>query len=212
MRDRGGSAAAPELVAGVVGERLKASTFVLGTDRWHSAPSKVGPTTPKVDLRPRFSGSRFWALSEELSSDEEDDIHEAESGLLPTEEFLHDALAAGYTVDDVLMAEAQLLAIDVPSPEVCSISGFAGRRVGRLASRLVQDIARQQATGNLWRGPLPARRSSPRLTLADAMAKAVVVSPASAWHGSQGGSQMSSSPAVASTSGRRPLVSNFEIA
>jgi hypothetical protein len=74
-----------------------------------------------------------------------------ESGLLPTEEFLHDALAAGYTIDDVLMAEDQLLAVDVSSPEVCSVP--VGTKGTRLASRVVQGVARRQMAGKPWRGP-----------------------------------------------------------
>ena len=91
-----------------------------------------------------FSGSRFWALPEELSLDEEDGQVAEESGLLPMEEFLHDALAAGYTIDDVLMAEG--ISCSVP----------AGSMGTRLAHRVVQGVARRQMAGKLTMSRPPA--------------------------------------------------------
>jgi len=77
----------------------------------------------------------FWALSDELSSYEEDDMEdEASSGLLSTGEFLHDALSMCYTIDAFLMAVAQLVAVEVPSPEVRSVSSFAGEKNAEVPS------------------------------------------------------------------------------
>ena len=51
------------------------------------------------------------------------------------------------------------------------MTGFAG------AQQTVSDVivGRRRDTGKPWRGPLLPRRISPRITIADAMAKAVMV-------------------------------------
>jgi len=51
------------------------------------------------------------------------------------------------------------------------VTGFAG------AQQTVSDVivGRRRDTGKPWRGPLLPRRISPRITIADAMAKAVMV-------------------------------------
>lgn len=111
-----------------------------GAVRRHSAPTKPGaPSAPKVDLRNKFSSSRFWALANVLSSNDEEGKEDEEPGLLPTEHFLHYALACGFSIDGVLMAEEQLLTVDVASPEVSSALPLlvlqlqVGRRAGLLA-------------------------------------------------------------------------------
>lgn len=101
-----------------------------------------------MDLRQSISGS----LSDELSSYGEDDM---EDRLLSTGEFLHNALSMCYTIDEIVMAEAQLVEVEVPSPEIRSVSSFAGEKNGRLASQVVKDVARRRLAGKPWRGPLP---------------------------------------------------------
>ena len=93
--------------------------------------------------------------------------------------FVRDALASGFTMDDVLMAEDQLLAVEVPSPEVRSVSSLAGK------SRVVQGVAQRQVAGKPWRGPFPPRRSSPSISLGDALDKAVIQAPEQALQNGQ---------------------------
>lgn len=71
---------------------------------------------------------------------------------------------------------AQMVATKVESPKVCSVSVFAGVKVGRLADHEVNDFARQRMTGKPWSGLLPAQRMSLQITLGDAMAMTTVVS------------------------------------
>ena len=151
-----------------------------GAEEWpvrHSAPTKVGPGAPKLNFALGCTGSKFWAITDELSSDEDED-GVVDDGLVPTRVFIHGALTAGYSIDDVLTAEAQLEAVKVPSPEVRSNPCNAGKRGGRLAGRLVADVARRldsgcgKPYGKPWKGPLPRRRVSPSITLGDVMPKA----------------------------------------
>lgn len=72
----------------------------MGTIRRHSSPVKIGPSALKVDLRSNISGSRLWALADVLGFDEEDANDVEESGLLPMGQFLDDALASRFSIDD----------------------------------------------------------------------------------------------------------------
>lgn len=122
-------------------------------------------------------GIPVWALTGEDSSNEDEDALSKDSQeddlTWASEEILKDAVAAGYSVDDVLTAEAHLQAMaSASSPKVRSADCVSGKHRGLLASRLVDDLTERKLAVRPWRGPLPKLRNSPGTTLGDALAKA----------------------------------------
>ena len=85
--------------------------------------------------------------------------------------FFRDALAEGYSVDDILAAEEHLQAAAELTPKVRSVSCVAGKSNSLLASRMVDAVARRRFSPKPWRGPLPGPRLSPEYTFGDALAR-----------------------------------------
>ncbi|RLN23396.1 hypothetical protein C2845_PM07G35170 [Panicum miliaceum] len=140
--------------------------------RRHSAPLIFPSPDPLHGVRPGTSGSRFWALSGEESSEEEESAGEeashASGESISSSDFIRDALLAGFSVDEVRGAEA--LATNGISPRFGSVSGGAGHAKHHrfLAQRIVDAVAERRSPAvKPWRGPLPKRRISPSLSLGD---------------------------------------------
>ncbi|KAJ1276098.1 hypothetical protein BS78_05G188300 [Paspalum vaginatum] len=154
---------------GTIGE-LPAAIAPWSLRRVSSAPAGIWATYPVPEPSPSGCGSRFWALVDGDSSDEEEPVEEKGSAM-STELFMHDALEEGFSVDDICRAEASL-PNNVASPLFCSNEFGAGqvRRARPLASRVVDAVAdRRMRAGKPWQGPLPAKRVSPCRTLGDVM-------------------------------------------
>ncbi|KAF0908417.1 hypothetical protein E2562_025087 [Oryza meyeriana var. granulata] len=156
------------------GESSPGRVSALGAHRRHSAPVKVGPSAPRIAFGHEFANSKFWKRDGEVSSDDDEDG--LEEGEVSMRMFVHGALSSGYTIDDVLLAEAQAEATGFPSPEVCLTAAAKGSKARALSSRLVADVARRLSPGvcKPWRGPLPQKRISPPMTLEVVMAKTMV--------------------------------------
>lgn len=95
--------------------------------RWrHSAPDLLPSPDPLQGVRPVAYGSCFWALQGEESSDEEEgEVTSCASGTsILASEFLHEALLAGFSVDQVRREEA--LSADGVSSSFGSVSLGAG--------------------------------------------------------------------------------------
>lgn len=110
---------------------------------------------PLAGCRPSCFGSKFWPLAEELGSDDEDEVD----------------LDAGDGRIHVASHSSSLPPLEVElTPNGChvSVAGLAHGAGGRsgLDGQLLS------STRKPWRGPLPPARTSPELTLGDALAKA----------------------------------------
>ncbi|KAF8686225.1 hypothetical protein HU200_043607 [Digitaria exilis] len=144
--------------------------------RRHSAPFIFSPPSLTCKSRCAERGSRFWPLANEVSSDEEE-MDSKGGSVLDSDsdsEFVGDALMAGFSTDDLRRAEA--LATNVVSPSFGSVGCGAGqiKHPRTLARRIVDAVAERRSPGvKPWHGPLPKRRSSPSLTLGDALVKDV---------------------------------------
>jgi hypothetical protein len=81
--------------------------------RRHSAPVILASPDPLQGLRKEDNGSRFWVLQDgEILEVEGDNASSSPSGeSISGSEFLHEALLAGFSVDEVCRAES--LASDV---------------------------------------------------------------------------------------------------
>jgi hypothetical protein len=107
---------------------------------------------------------RFWALEEKTEDDEE------ELTTLTTDEFIEAASHAGFSIEELLQAEAKLQ--DVGKISQAS-PGSAEFRCPR-ASKIIPEIARGKSLKdhmNPWKGPLPKPRVSPPRMLGDAVIK-----------------------------------------
>lgn len=143
--------------------------------RRHSAPSIYLSPDPLHGVRPEGSGSRFWILQEEEDSDDEGagepdfPMPASESGeSIPDAEILRDAMRAGYSIDEVRRAE--ILATNEVPPGFVSVDRGAGHvsHPRLLAQRVVDAVADLRSPSvKPWKGPLPKRRVSPRLSLGD---------------------------------------------
>ncbi|KAF8762277.1 hypothetical protein HU200_009665 [Digitaria exilis] len=112
-------------------------------------------------------GSRFWPLEGEVSLEEEGDEEGGESpDSLGDEDFFQDAIRAGFSVDELMRAEA--LAANA-SPKFASAHGVTGhaRHVRRLTTRVVDAVAELRVPCGKWQGPLPKPRITPRMSLGD---------------------------------------------
>ncbi|CAO2175949.1 unnamed protein product [Urochloa humidicola] len=114
--------------------------------------------------RTRICGSRFWALAEDLSSDEDED----EEDVQHTPFRVHPICTASNT--PVTQPSAAEL-----TPNRCLVSSVAGSMHASKeeASGHRTDVTSQGKKGpKPWRGLLPTARTSPQFTLADALARA----------------------------------------
>ncbi|CAO2148657.1 unnamed protein product [Urochloa humidicola] len=131
--------------------------------------------SPTVKCMPwNGAGSRFWALSTEESSDDEDEEVTMEGEKTPNPggdaRFFRDATFAGFSVDELKRAE--IMAASGASPTFCSVDAGGGqaKRPRTLARRIVDAVA-ERRTLKKWKGPLPQARSSPPLSLGDIWVK-----------------------------------------
>jgi len=121
--------------------------------------------------------SKFWSSGADSDSDESIDAEidcssptsvpavavgfSADDGNIEisTPELVEEAIAAGYTVEDLFRAE-EALGSGKTSADRCS------------PLKLVSDLVQRKGAGKPWQGPLPAPRISPPRTLGDCVAKA----------------------------------------
>ncbi|RLN34226.1 hypothetical protein C2845_PM03G30090 [Panicum miliaceum] len=165
--DTCGKAAAGAAINGDEGGRLR---------RRHSAAVLLSSPDLLHGLRPENSGSRFWALRDDESSDEEASREDGDSYVsgesITDSEFMRDAVLAGYSVDEIRQAEA--LSTNAVSPSFGSVSCDADQVKHRrsLAQRIVDAVAeRRPPAVKPWKGPLPKRRISPKLSLGDILVR-----------------------------------------
>nr|CAB3468586.1 unnamed protein product [Digitaria exilis] len=128
---------------------------------------------PLAGLRPRTYGSRFWSLAEEESSDEGQDEVEDEQALRHVQPGRPSAESACTASN----APATRASAGELTPNGCLSSGVVGstpasKERARARGRKMAGATQQKKGPKPWRGPLPAARTSPTLTLADALAKA----------------------------------------
>ena len=100
--------------------------------------------------------SKFWASSGEDGESDEVDLAEP-----TTPEFIQDALAAGFSVGDLVQAENTLTSGINPNSED-----------RRKADFIVSTLVDRRLYGKPWQGPLPTPRVSPPRTLGDVLVKA----------------------------------------
>jgi hypothetical protein len=103
--------------------------------------------------------SKFWASGEDSDDLEKD---EADPGLATpsTTTFINDALDAGFTIEQLAMAEQ---ALD---------SGKSFSPTAQLPKAIVSEMVRRKLALKPWKGPLPGPRVSPPRTLGDYLAMA----------------------------------------
>lgn len=131
-----------------------------------STPTLV-PSYSLAGAKGNRYGSRFWPLEGEVSVEEEGDEEGGESpDSLGDEDFFQDAIRAGFSVDELMRAEA--LAANA-SPKFASAHGVTGhaRHVRRLTTRVVDAVAELRVPCGKWQGPLPKPRITPRMSLGD---------------------------------------------
>ncbi|CAO2207046.1 unnamed protein product [Urochloa humidicola] len=121
--------------------------------------------------RTRVCGSRFWALAEDLSSDEDEDEEDVARTPLraqlgrPTSV----PICTASNTPATKPSAAELL------PNGCLFSSVAGSTLEskEVARGHRTDVTSLRKKGpKQWRGPLPAARTSPKFTLADVLARA----------------------------------------
>lgn len=105
----------------------------------------------------RFCGSRFWALSDQVSSDEEDGEQVSER-----------APPACSSPD------TGLVTLGTQHTKVCHSGSGAGSDGARVSKELTLQRSPNRSKTKPWRGPLPAKRVSPRRTLGDVLGSAKV--------------------------------------
>lgn len=104
--------------------------------------------------------SKFWALGEDS---DESDVDEAElaTATPSTPVFINEALDAGFTIEQLAMAEQALDSGISSSPTAL-----------RLPKVIVSEMVRRNLARMPWKGPLPGPRVSPPRTLGDFLATA----------------------------------------
>lgn len=116
-------------------------------------------------------GSRFWALADDLNSDEEEDCRGSPSAGRPSP--ADRAVAAGSSPP--VLAEAEEVSSRVSFSELTGGCSLAYDRSRRTEARQVTATPRRSARTSSglkpWRGPLPARRETPRATLGEVLAQ-----------------------------------------
>jgi hypothetical protein len=112
-------------------------------------------------VEPTFR-SKLWASTDDDSSTG------SEEDKATTPELVAEAIEAGFTVDQIRQAEAEL---ESPStPKVCS-----KLKDGSISKQIVEVwINNRRNQGKPWTGPLPPPQKSPLRTLGDALANAKV--------------------------------------
>ena len=100
--------------------------------------------------------SKFWAQSSVSNLTDLDDED------LSTPEFINQATAVGFSLDQLCIAEK---ALDSSNVNPCSSDV-------NLAKSIVSKLVQSKCAGAPWKGPLPPPRVSPPRTLGDALAKA----------------------------------------
>jgi hypothetical protein len=110
----------------------------------------------------RHGRSKFWAIQGDDESDEE----EMDVATPTTDEFLHQAMTAGYTVAEVLEAKEQLVMAEI---EVSSTSSNLYPRKCPLVDKLIHSLVNRQTPIKPWKGPLPPPRISQPRTFGDAL-------------------------------------------
>lgn len=135
---------------------------------------------PLAGLRHRPFGSKFWPLAEDWSSDDEgDDVGDGVCLLnsLQMERTSSELQCTPIRTPSPLSSEAEL------TPNVCSRSGVAGTEVTRRDSgrRRLRSAASPLRSLKPWHGPLPPARVSPKVSLADALARARYASGTGSW-------------------------------
>lgn len=157
--------------------------------------SEMCSAGPLAGLRTRSYGSRFWALAEDLSSDEEE-VDEREDGHSSGFSSLNRPSAElnrkPSMVQAALSSEADL------THNICLSSGVAGLQERRSSGG---GRSSDPAAPRPWRGPLPPARVSPRLTLADVLARAHASDGLSSGGVSHGSSPLRPSPSPPAASG-----------
>ncbi|CAN6173504.1 unnamed protein product [Urochloa humidicola] len=136
--------------------------------RRHSAPATFSPTEERIEWAD--AGSRFWALSTEESSDEEDgEVEEKESlGSEGNGKFFRAAVYAGFSLDELKKAEAQAatgVSLVFNSANVGAGQVKHPRTLARRVVDAVADWRGKHVKG--WKGPLPPVRTSPTMSLGD---------------------------------------------
>ncbi|CAO2175951.1 unnamed protein product [Urochloa humidicola] len=121
--------------------------------------------------RTRICSSRFWALAEDLSSDEDEDEEDVQHTPFRVQPGRPTAVPICTTSNTPV---TQPSAAEL-TPNRCLVSSVAGSTHASKeeASGHWTDVTSQGKKGpKPWRGPLPAARTSPQFTLADALARA----------------------------------------
>jgi hypothetical protein len=107
-------------------------------------------------------GSKFW-----VAGDDDESSNEEET---TTRTLVDEAIAAGFTIEQIRQAEDEQLYPASVSSEVS-----AKAKEGSLSTKIVQLwTANRKSKVKPWCGPLPSPRQSPLRTFGDAMAKAKI--------------------------------------
>lgn len=170
---------------------------------------------PLAGCRAHNFGSRFWPLADELSSDDEEEKDEVGWDGVRQEMGRNNPvfLDSARRAPELLHSEAELTSNGCVSS---SVAGSVQGMVGDSGGQKLCDGRPSSSKMKPWRGPLPPARASPKSTLADALARARLVSGVGAnCRTSRRASARASSPfpVTASLSGVCPLGlqdSNFE--
>lgn len=176
---------------------------------WSCLPQEEWLADPLAGQRRNLS-SKFWPLTDELSSDDESgDVGTVSGGRRTTP-----GLPAS---EDIAAAERPQHAAEL-RPKVSPSSCNAGKDSGLLVNA-EEFVADRRRPSKPWQGPLPARRISPAITLGDALDKAWSKCSSRTSEGASLqiiGPALSSSPVVSSPTPARAKVSrqccdsNFE--
>lgn len=149
--------------------------------RRHSAPDLISISVHVAGLGKPRRGSRFWTLQDDTfeNSDEEDVrlkkcISPGRESYDSEKEFIVEATQAGFSLDELIRAEA-LLTENFQSPKFASVDRGAGhaRQPRPLASRITEAVAdlRMRKDENRWKRPLPRPRTPKHRQLGDIMVK-----------------------------------------
>ena len=112
--------------------------------------------------------SKFWSSGDSDSESAVDEDFLVEENSISTSEFISEAAAAGFTVQNLQQAEQELSSTEVRD---CSTSVSKGT-APPLAKRIIDAMVQRKTHSRPWQGPLPPPRVSPPKTLGDAFVSA----------------------------------------
>lgn len=127
---------------------------------------------------------RFWARGEEDEEADSDSTSDCDSGeetaSISSPEFIKEAAAVSFSVQDLYKAEHELTEEEKVSNDTSSSAGNSS-----LATRIVEAMVQRKLRRVPWQGPLPPPRASPPRTIGDVLDEAIMVGSPRGRHGSK---------------------------